>query len=121
MMKGIIGQIGLFEQLSAYGEPLRRYPKDSILNTFGCGKNYCFSCAKHSCKIRLEERYCRYAPMGAPFHCETMKKELIFRESCQFVNQALAYHRAGDGLASPCCVECEDKCDLECRRSKEKI
>jgi len=113
-MRKVKGQIGLFEQLSAYGEPLKVRPADSLLNTMGCLKTDCFSCGKTGCRIRQEERYCRYAPMGNSYSCETMKKDLPFRENCQFVNQALAYHRA----ASPCCVECNEKCGFACERSR---
>ena len=106
---------------SAYGLERTEYPEESLITTAGCGhKHACFSCAQ-DCNIRQEDRYCVLAPMGNPFHCTTMSILDNLQEEvgdrCQFVNNDLAYHRAGDGEADPCCRECKELCGYRCQRA----
>lgn len=110
------------EDVSPYGFAKSEYPPDSLIATGGCGhKHVCFSCAQ-DCTIRQKERYCVEAPLGNPFSCTTMnvlenlKDE--FGDECQFINQGLAYKRAGDGEAVPCCKKCQVYgCGYRCRRA----
>lgn len=87
--------------------------------------NNCFSCSKE-CDSRHELRYCVEAPLGNPFSCTTMNVIENLKEDvgsqCEFVNQDAAYHRAGDGEASPCCKHCENvNCGYRCRRAMKKV
>lgn len=113
------------EDVSPYGYTKSEYPPDSLIATKGCGnKHDCFFCAK-SCKIRQEERYCVEAPLGNSFSCTTMNVIENLKEDvgsqCEFVNQDAAYHRTGDGEASPCCKHCENiNCGYRCRRAINK-
>lgn len=110
------------EKLSPYGLPKTVYPEGSLSATAGCGhKHDCFSCAKE-CSIRQDKRYCVEAPMGNPFECNTMNVlpnlRQDFPEQCQFINEELAFHRAGDNQPSPCCKECSvAECGYRCRKS----
>ena len=113
------GQIGLFDY-SAKGRLLESYPPGSLLSTAGCGIDCCFTCSAQDCYVRIEERYCIYAPLGNPFPCKTMKAKLPDNPRCQFVNQEIAYHRAGDHQPSPCCRECAEECKNRCERSSGK-
>lgn len=112
------------EPVSILGYPLRVYPEGSLISTPGCGKCDCFSCHRGGCEIRQVDCYCVEAPMGNPFPCtvlnvvENLRKEI--GDTCQFVNNDLAYHRAGDGQPVPCCKQCNNPCGYECRRSVEK-
>lgn len=115
----ISGQASLFDGLSALGAPLVTYPTDSLLTTSGCGFDDCSSCSALSCRIRIKDRYCRYAPLGNPFPCTTIKN-VPKNYQCQFINNTLADHRAGDGRPSPCCMQCENRCDHNCERSINK-
>ncbi|RKJ44368.1 hypothetical protein D7X98_12615 [bacterium 1XD8-76] len=107
---------------SAYGLEKTEYPEGSSLAGEGCGHKYnCFLCAQ-ACSIRGENRHCRFAPLGAPFDCETM--EILEKgdlekvgDRCQFVNNDLAYHTAGSKEADPCCRVCEEVCEYRCQRS----
>ena len=109
------------EPVSVLGYPLRVYPEDSLLKTPGCGKQDCYSCHRDGCNIRQEDCYCVEAPMGNPFTCTTLNAvDNLRREvgsKCQFVNEDLAYHRAGDGQPVPCCKKCNNPCGYECNRS----
>lgn len=109
------------EPVSILGYPLRVYPEGSLISTPGCGKCDCFSCHRGGCEIRQVDCYCVEAPMGNPFPCTTLNVvENIRREvgnKCQFVNEDLAFHRAGDGQPVPCCKKCNHPCGYECRRS----
>lgn len=127
-LEGIGGEEALAQEpLSAYGTPKRQYPPDSLLTTPGCeGGHDCFLCAM-SCEIRQDGRWCREAPCGNPFPCETMAtwgSETLEEEvgrSCQFVDLDLADHRPGNNGADPCCKECEQKdCNFRCSRAVEK-
>lgn len=107
---------------SAYGLEKTEYPEGSLLTTEGCGhKHDCFSCAQ-DCNIRQKDRFCRLAPLGNPFPCTTMavlgnlKEEL--EDKCQFVNNDLAPHKAGNGEADPCCRDCKELCGYRCQRAK---
>lgn len=109
------------ELRSAYGLLKSEYPEDSLIAIAGCGnKHDCFSCAQ-DCNIRQQERYCRYAPMGNPFSCTTMKVMENLKEEmgdkCQFINNDLANHTAGSKEASPCCENCTELCGYRCQRS----
>lgn len=114
------------EDVSPYGYTKSEYPPDSLIATKGCGnKHDCFFCAK-SCKIRQEERYCVEAPLGNSFSCTTMNVIENLKEDvgsqCEFVNQDAAYHRPGDGEASPCCKHCENvNCGYRCRRAMKTV
>lgn len=114
----VSGQTSIFDGLSALGAPLVTHPKDSLLTTSGCGIDDCFSCSALSCRIRMEDRYCRYAQMGNPFPCTTIKNVPKNRQDCQFINNTLADHRAGDSRPSPCCMKCKNKCEYGCERSR---
>lgn len=108
------------EPLSAYGTRKRVYPDDSLIKTEGCeGGHDCFSCAQE-CTIRRQDRYCREAPMGNPFPCDTMNSLPYLREAfgdkCLFVNQDLAEHYA-TGDANPCCKDCKNPCTRICGRA----
>lgn len=41
--------------------------------------------------------------------------------TCQFVDRSLAYHRAGDGEAVPCCKDCENLCEYACGKTKKAL
>lgn len=107
--------------ISILGYPLRVYPEDSLIKTPGCGKQDCFSCHRDGCELRQEDCYCVEAPMGNPFPCTTLNVVENLRQDigskCQFVNEDLAFHRAGDGQPVPCCKECNHPCGYECNRS----
>ena len=107
--------------ISILGYPLRVYPEDSLIKTPGCGKQDCFSCHRDGCELRQEDCYCVEAPMGNPFPCTTLNVVENLRQDigskCQFVNEDLAFHRAGDGQPVPCCKECNHPCGYECHRS----
>ena len=110
--------------LSVYGLPLREYPEGSLIATPGCGTHDCFSCHQSGCGIRKQFCYCVEAPMGNPFPCEMLDKvpELQEKlESCQFLDHSLAYHRAGDGEAVPCCKDCENLCVSLCSRAGKAL
>lgn len=98
-------------QLSAYGTPKREYPADSLIATAGC-------------EIRQEDRWCVEAPCGNPFPCEIRDldeiRELV-RDTCEFVNHDLAYHRTGDGEPSPCCKHCKNPCEYICGRAMRAL
>lgn len=110
------------EKLSPYGLPKTVCPEGSCLTTVGCGHKYdCFSCAKE-CNIRQDKRYCVEAPLGNPFECTTMNVfpnlRHDFPEQCQFINEDLAFHRAGDNQPSPCCKKCSvAECGYRCMRA----
>ena len=112
------------EPVSILGYPLKVYPEGSLLSTPGCGNQDCFSCHRDGCELRQEECYCVEAPMGNPLPCTTLNIVENIRQDignqCQFVNEDLAYHRAGDGQPVPCCKRCNNPCGYECRRSVEK-
>lgn len=109
------------EPVSILGYPLRVYPEGSLISTPGCGKYDCFSCHRGGCEIRQVDCYCVEAPMGNPFPCTTLNVVENIRQEvgnkCQFVNEDLAFHRAGDGQPVPCCKKCDHPCGYECRRS----
>ena len=111
-------------QLSAYGTPKREYPADSLIATEGCeGGHYCDSCSME-CGIRQKDRWCVEAPCGNPFPCEIRDLDEIrelARDTCEFVNHTLAYHRAGDGEPSPCCKHCKDPCEYICGRAMRAL
>ena len=117
-MKAINGQISLFD-LSAKMGTKRHYPKGSLVKVDGCDYDDCFSCSGIGCQIRGENRYCRYATMGNPFPCKTILQietdRKAFSKECQFINQSLAHHREGDHQPSPCCMECNEKCERRCK------
>lgn len=109
------------EQLSAYGTPKKVYPDGSLIATEACeGGHTCFSCAME-CQIRGDDRYCRYAPLGNPFPCETMKNIGVLREEvgdrCQFINHDLADTTVVGNEPIPCCKNCEDPCEYICARA----
>ena len=111
-------------QLSAYGTPKREYPADSLIATAGCeGGHTCDSCSME-CEIRQEDRWCVEAPCGNPFPCEIRDldeiRELV-RDTCEFVNHDLAYHRTGDGEPSPCCKHCKNPCEYICGRAMRAL
>ena len=109
------------EPVSVLGYPLRVYPEESLIATPGCGKQDCFSCHRDGCELRQVECYCVEAPMGNPFPCTTLNVVENLRDDignqCQFVNEDLAFHRAGDGQPVPCCKRCNNPCGYECNRS----
>ncbi len=112
------------EPRSAYGTHRRVYPADSMIATDGCeGGHDCFSCAME-CQIRGKDRYCREAPMGNPFSCAIMNALELIREEignrCKFINHDLAFHRAGDGEANPCCRSCEEVCGYRCQKARRE-
>ena len=118
------GQIAVFDYSAKLG--IKRVRETgSLLKTPGCSFDDCFSCAEIGCRVREEERMCRYSPMGKPSACTTIKKIEAgiaeFNNECQFVNQRLAYHRVGDGQPSPCCMRCTDICTNRCERRKNEI
>lgn len=109
--------------VSAYGLEKTEYPEGSLLTTVGCGHKYsCFSCAQE-CDIRQEMRFCRTAPLGNPFVCDTVgligTLKANVGDRCQFVNNALAHHAAGSGEAVPCCGECNEDCRYRCEKSRQ--
>lgn len=114
------------ESLSAYGTPKREYPAGSLIAASGCkGGHYC-DCCSMECGIRQEDRWCREAPCGNPFPCETMRYGLDeIREqvgaACQFINHDLAYHRSGDREPDPCFKECENPCEFICGRAMKTL
>lgn len=109
------------EPVSILGYPLRVYPEDSLISIPGCGKQDCFSCHRDGCELRQVECWCVEAPCGNPFPCTTMDVVGNLREEigekCQFVNNDLADHRAGDGEPVPCCKKCAEPCALACDRA----
>lgn len=111
--------------LSAYGTPARVYPADSLIATAGCeGGHDCFSCSME-CGIRKKDRWCVEAPCGNPFPCEILPhleevREQV-RDTCEFVNHNLAYHRAGDGEPDPCCKHCKEPCGYICGRAMKAL
>ena len=109
------------EPVSILGYPLRVYQEGSLLKTPGCGKQDCFSCHRDGCELRQKYCYCVEAPMGNPFPCTTLNVVENLREEagnrCQFVNEDLAFHRAGDEQPVPCCKQCNHHCGYECIRS----
>lgn len=111
------------EPLSVLGYPKRVYPEGSLLSTEGCGSYDCFCCHREGCEIRQKDCYCVEAPLGKPFPCTTLNVvenlKIDVGDKCQFVNEDLAFHRAGDGQPVPCCKECNNPCRYECRRSVE--
>lgn len=113
------------EKLSVYGLPLREYPEDSLIASSGCGTHDCFSCHQAGCAIRQKFCYCVEAPMGNPFPCEMLdhvaELESTKGNTCQFVDRSLAYHRAGDGEAVPCCKDCENLCEYACGKTKKAL
>lgn len=119
-------KVATSQELSPYGLSKTVYPEGSMLSTEGCGhKHDCFSCAKE-CNIRQKNRYCVEAPIGHPFECTTMNVLENIRQdgidNCQFINDDLAFHRAGDGQPSPCCKNCDvSDCGYRCRRSSGKV
>ena len=58
--------------------------------------------------------------MGNPFPCEMIDRTSDLDDSCQFIDQPAAYHRAGDGEAVPCCKNCKNPCEHICSRAAEK-
>lgn len=113
------------EKLSVYGLPLREYPEDSLIASSGCGTHDCFSCHQVGCAIRQEFCYCVEAPMANPFPCEMLDRVAELKNTkgntCQFVDRSLAYHRAGDGEAVPCCKDCENLCEYACGKTKKAL
>ncbi len=113
------------ERLSIYGLPLKEYPEDSLLATPGCGTHDCFDCHQAGCRIRQQFCYCVEAPLANPFPCEMLDKVSGLRkekpDACQFLDYSLAYHRAGDGEAVPCCKRCENLCEYACGRVKKVL
>lgn len=109
------------EPVSILGYPLRVYPEGSLIATPGCGKQDCFDCHRFGCEIRQVDCYCVEAPMGNPFPCTTLNVVENLRQDignrCQFVNEDLAFHRAGDEQPVPCCKKCNNPCGYECNRS----
>ena len=111
--------------LSAYGTPARIYPADSLIATAGCeGGHDCFSCSAE-CGIRKKDRWCVEAPCGNPFPCEILPhleevREHV-RDTCEFTNHDLAYHRAGDGEPDPCCKHCKEPCGYICGRAMNPV
>lgn len=112
------------EPVSILGYPLKVYPEGSLVTTPGCGNQNCYSCHRDGCELRQEDCYCVEAPMGNPFPCLTLNVVENLRQEignkCQFVNEDLAFHRAGDGQPVPCCKKCNDPCGYECNRSSAK-
>lgn len=113
------------ESLSIYGLPLKEYPEDSLLATPGCGTHDCFNCHQAGCGIRQQFCYCVEAPMANPFPCEMLdvvsELQVAEPDGCQFLDHSLAYHRAGDGEAVPCCKSCENLCEYACERAKKAL
>lgn len=120
------------QKFSVYGLPTLKYPPDSLITGPGCGEYGgilydCFSCHMNNCQIRQKDCYCAGAPMGNPFPCKTlllMEQKQIRQEladhPCQFLNHDLAYHRAGDKAAVPCCKNCNTHCGYQCDRVVRK-
>lgn len=112
------------EEVSILGHPLRVYPEGNLIASHGCGKQDCFSCHRDGCNLRQEDCWCVEATCGNPFSCTTLKVVDALREEigskCQFVNEDLAFHRAGDGQPVPCCKKCNNPCGYECRRSSDQ-
>lgn len=122
------GETAREEVLSAYGLPKTVYPEGSLLTSEGCGNKYhCFSCAMDGCDIRQKSRYCCEAPFGSPFACkmvdvlDDIRWDRDVKDRCQFLNDSLASHKAGNGEADPCCKECREVCDYRCARSLKSI
>lgn len=113
------------ERLSIYGLPLKEYPEGSLIATPGCGTHDCFSCHQAGCGIRQQFCYCVEAPLANPFPCEMLDKVPELRkeklDACQFLDHSLAYHRAGDREAVPCCKGCENLCEYACGRAKKAL
>ena len=113
------------ERLSIYGLPLKEYPEDSLIATPGCGTHDCFNCHQAGCEIRKQFCYCVEAPMGNPFPCEMLDVvpdlQVAEPDGCQFLDHSLAYHRAGDGEAVPCCKRCENLCEYACERARNAL
>lgn len=113
------------ESLSICGLPLKEYPEGSLIATPGCGTHDCFDCHQAGCGIRQQFCYCVEAPLANPFPCEMLDKVSRLRkekpDACQFLDYSLAYHRAGDGEAVPCCKRCENLCEYACGRAKKAL
>ena len=113
------------ERLSIYGLPLKEYPEGSLIATPGCGTHDCFSCHQAGCGIRQQFCYCVEAPMANPFPCEMLDVvpdlQVAEPDGCQFLDHSLAYHRAGDGEAVPCCKRCENLCEYACERARNAL
>ena len=113
------------ENLSVYGLPLKEYPEGSLIATPGCGTHDCFDCHQAGCEIRQQFCYCVEAPIGNPFPCEILDEVADLQKAelhgCQFLDHSLAYHRAGDGEAVPCCARCENLCKYACERAKNAL
>ncbi len=111
--------------LSVYGLSLREYPEGSLIATPGCGTHDCFNCHQVGCEIRKQFCYCVEAPMGNPFPCEMLDVvpdlQVAEPDGCQFLDHSLAYHRAGDGEAVPCCKGCENLCEYACERARNAL
>ena len=111
------------EQVSILGYPRREYPAGSLIATPGCGKQDCFACHRDGCEIRGEECWCVETLCGNPFPCTTLNVVDNIRQEigtrCQFVNEDLALHRAGDGQPVPCCKKCPNPCSYECKRAAD--
>lgn len=117
------------QELSAYGLSALEYPPDSLIADSGCGEYggvlyHCFLCRMNNCQIRKKDCYCVDAPMGNPFPCGTlllMEQEQVRRavgdHPCQFLDQDLAEHAAGNGSAVPCCKNCDTPCAYQCDRA----
>lgn len=113
------------EELSPYGLARSVYPEDSLIASKGCGNKYdCWGCAM-DCVIRQEDRYCRTAPLGAPFPCQIMEALEEIRndmgDRCQFVDYGKVYHTAGSHEVDPCCKECTEVCKYRCSRSSGPV
>lgn len=113
------------ERLSIYSLPLKEYPEGSLIATPGCGTHDCFNCHQAGCGIRQQFCYCVEAPMANPFPCEMLdvvsELQVAEPDGCQFLDHSLAYHRAGDGEAVPCCKGCENLCEYACERAKNAL
>ena len=122
-MKGqMSGQIRISDYSAKWGLKKKHLPGD-LITTEGCDYDDCFSCAGTGCRIRGEERYCRYTNLGSPYSCETLKRiekePDSFGDWCQFIDQGLAYHREGDRQPSPCCRDCAEECENRCEKAIE--
>ena len=114
------GQISIFD-LSAKWGTKREYPKDSLIAIDGCDYDDCFTCSAIGCRVRGEDRICRYATLGNPYPCKTalaIETDPLSSQECQFINTSLAYHRAGDHQPDPCCKKCNIRCERRCQSSK---
>ena len=94
-------------------------PEQAQVHT-NCSQKECFMCAKE-CDERVENRYCREAPLGHPFDCTIMPVIDMVRtdigDKCMFANSELA-PKYESGKARPCCKECDNaSCGYRCRRA----